>query len=326
MVFLFKFLYRNLKGYRFLVILAMLVTVGQVGSDLLAAMPLKFIPSKVNNPGSDPACTFPFLDGILTFFDTPLLDPSLRPTQPNQPPGQPPPAPWPATSTDQNAVANPRITQHSTIGVIVFSLLMLAVFGLLSALLVYIDLYLATYIAQNLSARLRENLFDHLQRLALDWHDKQKKGDLVQRLTGNIADIEKLVNDGLVDLLTGILTLIGVAVVMLFISTQYTFLSLAIAPLLFLIVAVYTGGIKAAARKKAKAAGKIADVATEDINALTVVRAFTLEKRENRRFGQHVGMYRVAGLRAGRLQAQFTPLVAVLVVFGTLMVVGVGGY
>jgi len=165
MIFLAKFLLRNLKGYRFLVILAILVAFAQVGSDLLAAMPLKFIPSKVNNPGSDPACTFPFLDPVLSFFDTPVLDPSLRPTQPNQPPGQPPPAPCPATSTDQNAVANPRITQHSTIGVIVFSLLMLTVFGLLSALLVYIDLYLATFIAQNLSARLRENLFDHLQRL-----------------------------------------------------------------------------------------------------------------------------------------------------------------
>src|SRR5579871_5831196 len=128
MIALFKFLYKNLKGYRLLVILAMLVTVAQVGSDLLAAMPLKFIPSKVNNPGSDPACTFPFLDPILTMFDTPLLDPSLRPTAPNQPPGQPPPAPCPATSSDPNSVLHPRITQHSVIGVIVFSLIMLALF------------------------------------------------------------------------------------------------------------------------------------------------------------------------------------------------------
>ena len=109
---------------------------------------------------------------------------------------------------------------------------MLTVFGLLSALLVYIDLYLATFIAQNLSARLRENLFDHLQRITLDWHDKQKKGDLVQRLTGNIADIEKLVNDGLVDLLAGILMLGGVAIVMSIISKPYTLLSLTIAPIL----------------------------------------------------------------------------------------------
>src|SRR5437667_2310467 len=103
MVFLAKFLHRNLKGYRFLIILAILVTFAQVGSDLLAAMPLKFIPSKVNNPGSDPACTFPFLDGVLTLFDTPVLDPSLRPTQPNHPP----PAPCPASPSDPNSVLHP---------------------------------------------------------------------------------------------------------------------------------------------------------------------------------------------------------------------------
>lgn len=326
MIFLCKFLYHNLKGYRLLIMLAILVTITQVSCDLIAAMPLKFIPSKISNPGSDPTCTFPFLDGVLTLFDTPVLDPSLRPTQPNQPPNQPPPAPCPATPSNPNSVLHPRITQHSVIGVIVFSLIILVVFGLLSALLVYIELYLATFIAQNLSALLREQLFDHLQRLSLDWHDKQKKGDLVQRVTGNIADIEKLVTDGLVDLLAGSLTLVGVAVIMFFISRAYTLLSLAIAPLLFLIVSGYTGGIKAAAKKKAKAAGKIGDVATEDINALTVIRAFTLEKRENRRFGRHVGTYREAGLRAGNLQAQFTPLVSILVVFGTIAVVGVGGY
>ena len=112
------------------------------------------------------------------------------------------------------------VTQHSVVGVIVFSLLVLVVFGSLSALLVYVELYLANHIAQRLSAQLRRDLFDHLQRLSLDWHDKQKKGDLVQRITGNIADIEKLVTDGLVDLLAGILTLVGIAVAMYVISKE----------------------------------------------------------------------------------------------------------
>ena len=326
MLFLGRFLYRNLKGYRFLLVLAVLVTIAQVSSDLAAAFPFKFIPSKITNPGNDPTCTFPFLNGILRYFDTPVLDPSLRPLQANQPPGLPPPAPCPASPADPSSVLHPMVTQHSVIGVIVFSLIVLVVFGFLSALLVHIELHLATYIAQRLSAQLRRDLFDHLQRLSLDWHDRQKKGDLVQRITGNIADLEKLVTDGLVDLLAGILTLSGIAVAMLFISKEYTFLSLAIAPLLLLIVSGYTSRIKAAARKKARAAGKIADVATEDMNALTVIRAFTLEARENRRFGTHVGTYQEAGLRAGRLQAQFTPLVSVVLVIGTLIVLGVGGY
>ena len=212
------------------------------------------------------------------------------------------------------------------IGVIVFSVIVLVLFSTLSALLVYAELYLASYIAQSLSARLRTRLFEHLQRISLDWHGKQKKGDLVQRITGNITDIEKFVTDGLVDLLVGVLTLVGVASIMLFYSVPYTVLSLAIAPALFVIVLYYTRNIKAAAKRQAKSAGQVADVATEDINALTVIKVFTREEREDMRFGGRVSESRAAGLRAGGLQAQFTPLVAILVALGTATIVGVGGY
>ncbi len=324
---LFKFLYRNLKGYRFLVVLAILVTITQVGSDIMTAFPLKFIPSKINNPGSDPACTFPILDKwhILDLFDTPTLDPSLR----DPATGQvipPPTSQCPVSQTDLYAAAHPVLTHHSVIGVVVFSVLMLIIFGFISAGLAYLDLFFASYIAQSLTARLRAQLFDHLQRLSLDWHGKQKKGDLVQRITGNITDIEKLVTDGLVDLLAGVLTLFGVTAIMLFISPPYTLISLAIAPALFMIVLGYTKNIKSAAKRAAKAAGQVSDVATEDINALTVIKAFTREEREALRFGGYVDSHRKAGLRAGGLQAQFTPLVTIFVILGTAIVVGVGGY
>ncbi|HCI80965.1 MAG TPA: hypothetical protein DHW02_14895, partial [Ktedonobacter sp.] len=325
-MFLVKFLFRNLKGYRLLVLLAIVVAVAQVSCDIIALQPLKWIPSKAQNPGNDPACTFPFLgwndqSGLLTIFDTSRLDPSL-----NTPPGIPPTSPCPANPADPRTLTNPDTTHHSVIGVIVFSVIVLVLFSTLSALLVYLELYLASFIAQSLSARLRTNLFEHLQRISLDWHGKQKKGDLVQRITGNITDIEKFVTDGLVDLLVGVLTLGGVAAIMLFYSVPFTILSLAIAPALFVIVLYYTRNIKLAAKRQAKSAGQVADVATEDINALTVIKVFTREEREDMRFGGRVSESRAAGLRAGSLQAQFTPLVAVLVALGTATIVGVGGY
>ncbi len=321
---LVKFLFRNLKGYRLLILLAIIITILQVGSDIAAAFPLKFIPSKVQNAGNDPSCTFSFLNPILDIFDTPLLDPALAPLAPGQPVQTPGITPCPISPSNTNAIVI--YSHHSTIGVIVFSVLMLLLFGTLSAMLAFLDLYLAAFIAQNLTARLRIQLFEHLQRLSLDWHGKQKKGDLVQRVTGNIADIEKLVTDGLVDLLAGVLTLIGVISVMLFVSSAYTLISLAIVPALFLIVLGYTKNIKAAAKKAAKATGQVADVATEDINALTVIKVFTREEKEALRFGDYVKQNRRAGLRAGGLQAQFVPLVAFLVILGTAAVMGVGGY
>src|SRR6266851_1992762 len=320
---LVRFLYQNMKGLRALVVLAAIIAVLQVSSDIAAAFPLKFIPSKVQNPGNDPACLFPFLNPIESWFDIPQIDPTLQP-DPHFAPGFPVQAQCPINPNDPRGRIV--LVRHTTLGVIVFSLLILIIFGLLSALLAFADLYLAAYIGQLLTARLRNWLFDHLQRLSLIWHGKQQKGDLVQRITGNIADIEKLVTDGLVDLLAGVLTLVGVVTVMLFLSVPYTLLALAMGPALFLMVMAYTKNIKVAARKAAKATGQVGHVATEDINALILIKVFTREKLEARRFGVYVDKNKQARLRAGWLQAQFTPLVTLLVVLGTATVIGVGGY
>ncbi|HWZ18913.1 MAG TPA: ABC transporter ATP-binding protein, partial [Ktedonobacteraceae bacterium] len=322
-----KFLYRNLKGYRWLVVVAILVTFLTVLCTIATAFPLKWIPSKVSNPGNDPSCVFPVLDPVLNpildKFDIPLFDPSLQ-LDPNQPPTQPPLTQCPISPTD----SNPQLltSHHSTNGVIVFSVLVLVIFGSLAAILGYLDLYIAAIIGQNFTARLRNQLFDHLQRLSLDWHGTKKKGDLVQRITGNIADVEKFVTDGLVDILSATLTIVGISAVMYFLSPRFTLISLAIAPALFVLVLMYTKGIKAATKKAAKATGQVADVATEDINALTVIKVFTREEKEAVRFGEYVDTSRRAGLRAGSLQAQFAPLVGFLVALGTATILGVGGF
>ena len=75
---LVTFLFRNMKGLRGLVVLAMIITVLQVSCDIFAAFPLKFIPSKVQNPGNDPECLVPFLGPIESWFDIPQIDPSLQ--------------------------------------------------------------------------------------------------------------------------------------------------------------------------------------------------------------------------------------------------------
>ncbi len=295
MGFLFRFLYRNMKGYRFLVLLAILVSFADVAVTILAALPLKYIPAKLQSaisPKNDPDAIW---SGFVTFFDK---------------------------------LANQHVSNgvHSVVGVILFSASLLIAATILDAILGYLDLYLAAFIGQNLTARLRKRLFEQIQRLSLDWHGKQKKGDIVQRVTGNVTDIEKFVTDGLVDLLTSILTIVGVAAVMVANSVPYSILSLVIVPPLALVVFSYTASIKAAAKKTAKANAQVADVAVEDVGAITVIKAFDLVERETDRFNKYADKTRKAGLRAGSLQAQFTPLVTVLVGIATAIIIGIGAY
>src|SRR5579859_1613963 len=63
-----RFLFRHLKGYRLLIVIAIVMTVLQVAMTLLLPFPIRFIIDKVKD-GVDPDVTYPILGGMLTFFD-----------------------------------------------------------------------------------------------------------------------------------------------------------------------------------------------------------------------------------------------------------------
>ncbi len=287
MGFLIRFLNRNLKGYRLLVLIAFIMTAFEVLAALLPGTVIKAILDRVQFPGKDAS---DWTTGILNLFD--------------HTGGQP----------------------HNAATAILILIATLIVLGVLDSALSYGQQFIATTIAQNLSARLRKNLFDQLQRLTLDWHGRQKKGDLVQRITGDIASIEKLLTDGLVDLMGAIFTFAFTIILLLLYQPQLTAVSVLILPALFVIILSYTRGIKAAAKRAAKAVGEVAEVATEDVGAITVLKAFSLEDREAERFNRYVGKSREAALEAGSLQAQFTPVVNILLTTGIAVILGVGGF
>src|SRR5260370_12111838 len=222
MAFLFRFLWRNLKGYRFLVILIFVATIFEVLASSY---------------------------GIVVFKD--LVNVLTPP--PHATPGVPPPSKEP--SFPFNLVLNlysPAPHRDPTI-IVTFLIIVLVVLGLLDAGLIYFQLFLTSRVAQNLSARLRKKLFDQLQRLSLDWHGKQKKGDLVQRITGDIANVEKAVTDGTVDMLGDILILVVAVYFMVTTQWQLAIGSVILLPALFVTIFSYQRAIKAAAKRDSNA-------------------------------------------------------------------------
>src|SRR2546422_4701143 len=110
-----QFLFRNLKGYRFLIGIAIAMTFAQVGADILSALPLKFIFDKVGPPFEDPR--IPRLGPLLDWFDRLSTSDGLH-----------------------------KGGGHSQIGVIMCSATLLVVFSLLSAALSYGQLFLAAFV------------------------------------------------------------------------------------------------------------------------------------------------------------------------------------
>jgi ATP-binding cassette, subfamily B, bacterial len=289
-----RFLHVNLKGHRALVGVAIALTFLTVGADLLITFPFKFMLDKVIHH-QDP--NVPLLGGLLNRFDS--------------------------FGDHRSLLAN---EVHTQLGVILFSLTLLMGIGVIGAAVTWAQMLIANKVGLSLSARLRNTVFTHLERLPLEWHGKQRTGDLVQRLTGNVADIEKLVTDGLVDLLAGVLTLAGIVVVLLLLNWQFTLLTMGVIPALFVVVLAYTKRIKKATKHTSKAAGQVAEIAAEDIGAITELKAFTLESRAASHFGRYVERQRSFGFRAGRMQSEFAPLVFAMVALSNALILGAGAW
>ncbi|MFE0020140.1 ABC transporter ATP-binding protein [Amycolatopsis sp. NPDC059021] len=289
-----RFLYRHLEGRRLLVAAAIGLTFVTVASNVFMAFPLKFILDKIvhhRDPG------LPVFDPLIARLDR---------------------------LGDRAGLGTAET--HTQLGVILFAGGLLLALGLTDAVVSYAQLSISTFIGQDLGARLRNRVFVHLEHVPLAWHGRQRIGEVVQRLSGNVSEIEKLVTDGLVNLLSGILTLFGILGVLLLTNWQFTLLSMCVVPPLFLIVACYTRWIKRASRETARAAGQVAEVAAENLNAIAEIKVFTVQAWAAATFAGRVGDQRRSGLRAGRRQAEFGPIVIVLIAVSTAVIIMLGAW
>src|SRR4051812_27821679 len=173
---------------------------------------------------------------------------------------------------------------------------------------------------ERIAHELRLQMYGHLQRLSLAYHDRRQKGDLVTRLTGDANSVGTLFSENLGTIAQAILTLIGMMVVSLLIDPLIGVAMIAVAPILGVITVHYRREVRLAARKQRKREGEIASLAAESLAAMRVVKAFGGERYEAERVSERSEERRVQGVIAANLEARFSGVVDVL---GSVAVAGV---
>jgi ATP-binding cassette subfamily B protein len=202
------------------------------------------------------------------------------------------------------------------------SVLIIAAIGAVCA---YTEKYLTTTVAQYVMHDLRQRLYSHIQRLSLDYHDKQRTGDLIGCLTGDIEAIQSFITSGLLGALVNSLTLLGMIAVMLRLNRQFTLVALSVAPLLFVVVFRYTRRIRTASREVRKKEGEMVSVIQEVLSSTRVVKAFAREDHEQRRLEDESLESVEIALRVRGLKVRLSPIVEMIVAAGTCLVLWFGG-
>jgi ABC-type multidrug transport system fused ATPase/permease subunit len=173
---------------------------------------------------------------------------------------------------------------------------------------------------------LREQVFDHLQAIALVYHERRPTGDAVYRLDADSKCIEQLVLRGVFPYTFSTLTLATMFVVLLSLDWRLAVASMSIVPPLLWWTRGRARYMAAPARAAREAEAAMVSQVYESLSAIRLVKSFVREPHERGRFAQSAGAVMEAHLRASRHDAAFVFGVGALTAAGTSLVLGLGGY
>ena len=202
---------------------------------------------------------------------------------------------------------------------------MLLFLYLLRILFRFLSNYLAHKAAWHLVGDLRSKLYDKLQSLDLGFfHDKQT-GDLMSRVVNDTRDFELLYAHMIPEMLTNIVTFLGVLIILLTINWKLALITCCPIPLILLSGVVFAKKVRPFFKASQKCMGELNAQLQDSLSGLHEIQSFGQEAYESERIRIKNFEQIKAMLRALHASAIFHPCVEFLSSAGTILVVFFGG-
>lgn len=141
-------------------------------------------------------------------------------------------------------------------------------------------------IAQKTVYELRDDLFRHFHKLPISFFDKRRHGELMSRVTNDIDNISSTLNSSIIQVASGLLTLIGSIAVMIYLSPLLTVVTLLIIPLMFGGMKWITNRTGPRFKEQQRHLGDLNGFIEEAISSRHIVKMFS---REDEMIGEFMG-------------------------------------
>lgn len=196
----------------------------------------------------------------------------------------------------------------------------------LAGIFAYVRGRLSAQATEDIIVRLRDRVYDHLQRLPCSYFDKAETGDLIQRCTSDVETVRTFLSNQVVEIGRALIMLFVPIPLMLAIDPRMTVVSLLLIPFITAFSVVFFLRVREAFKRADEAEGEMTATIQENLTGIRVVRAFARQAHEEDKFGERNCKYQTLDYRLYRLMAAFWS-VSDLMTFGqTILVVGAGVY
>ncbi len=178
--------------------------------------------------------------------------------------------------------------------------------------------------AERILFSLRTRVFAHLQRLGLDFYERELSGRLLTRLTSDIDALQQLLSNGLVNAAVALVTFVGIACVLIALNVPLALCVFVVTlPLIGATMIYQRLSRPAYDRQRDAIASVLADLA-ENLSGVQVTQAFVREEVNRDRFHDFDDEFRVAGMGALKIQIAYFAFVELLSTVGIIVVLGFG--
>ena len=212
--------------------------------------------------------------------------------------------------------------QFDVIGEIV--LLLIGIY-LLGTLFSFIQGWIMSKVSQKITYEFRKNILAKISKLPISYFDKQTYGEVLSRVTNDVDTVSQNLNQGLIQIVTSITTLLGILVMMLTISGLLTLFAVVILPISFLLIMIIVKKSQKLFKRHQDALGEINGHIEEMYGGHSVVKVFNGEERSLKKFNSINTHLHDSGWKSQFLSGLLFPIINVVGNVGYVGVAVLGG-
>jgi len=197
--------------------------------------------------------------------------------------------------------------------------------ALLKGVFAYGQAYLMSYIGHWLVADVRHQLFMHIIRLPIRFHDANSSGRLVARVISDVNEMANAIPSVLKDIFQQGLTFVALLGVAFYQNWKLASVVIVVLPFSGLVLMRVGKRIRKLSRRGQESIGRMASVLKEAFSGIKIVKAYGQEKKEVQRFSVTNAALRSAKVKSAQTSAMASPLLEIIGVCGVLVIIWFGG-
>ena len=185
--------------------------------------------------------------------------------------------------------------------------------------------YMMAWVGQNITRRLRNETYNHLNSLSLDFYNQRDTGNLMSRITSDVARLRDFIANGLQDLIGDSLTLVNICIIMFLTNWKLAAWTLIPVPCLIFFTIFFGRKMSKVFSVLWKRYADVSTILASTIPGVRVVKAFARERYEVNRFSEKTYQVFDGEMNAAKLWTLYRPIMEFIIFSGSILIWLIGG-